>query len=171
MKTLIYKRTHTGDPAPETGVFGCHNCMGHVRGWRFDAAIGVGGIGAEAERNGIKGKLTWIGVGASKTGDHTKPLVTFDHFVHFGEAGTLLRTVAPNLAKRMYDRNIRATTDSAFLPDECREVTSILDMARASGPSPSRLHAEIACGNKKECEKQDGSRTNACTLRRVPRRK
>ena len=28
MRTLIYKRTHTGDPDPKTGVFGNNDCMG-----------------------------------------------------------------------------------------------------------------------------------------------
>jgi hypothetical protein len=39
MRTLIYKRTHSGDPDPKAGVFGCNNCMNTVRGWGFDAVI------------------------------------------------------------------------------------------------------------------------------------
>jgi hypothetical protein len=42
MNTLVYKRTHTGDP-DESGIFGIHDCMGQVRGWNFGAVIGVGG--------------------------------------------------------------------------------------------------------------------------------
>jgi hypothetical protein len=166
MTTLVYKRTHTGDPAPDTGVFGCHDCMGHVRGWGFDAAIGVGGIGAEAEKNGLNGKLTWIGVGALKTGDREKPLVTFDHFVHYGEAGPSLRSVAPNLAMRMYDRNIRATTDAAFLPDERREIANILDMAKDSGPSQARFLAETSRHTQKQCQRQDRDRTKRFSVQR-----
>jgi hypothetical protein len=52
MRTLIYKRTHTGDPDPETGVFGNNDCMGEVRCWDFDAVIGIGGIGEEPRRYG-----------------------------------------------------------------------------------------------------------------------
>lgn len=166
MTTLIYKRTHTGDPAPDAGIFGCCDCMGHIRGWRFDAAIGVGGIGAEAEQNGLKGKLTWIGIGTLKTGDSTKPLVTFDHFLHLGDTGPLLRNLAPLLAKRMYDRNTRATTDTDFVSVERREVVSILEMAQDSGPSPCRLEAENKRRTRKKCEKQDGGRTKRCSVRR-----
>ena len=63
MRTLIYKRTHSGDPDPVAGVFGNHDCMGSVKGWDFDAVIGIGGIGPEPKRNRIAGKLTWIGIG------------------------------------------------------------------------------------------------------------
>ena len=39
MRTLIYKRTHPGDPGPE-GQFGIHGCMGQVRTWGFEAVVG-----------------------------------------------------------------------------------------------------------------------------------
>jgi hypothetical protein len=63
MRTLIYKRTHSGDPDPKTSVFGHHDCMGEVREWQFDAAIGIGGVGLEPQNHRIAGKLTWIGIG------------------------------------------------------------------------------------------------------------
>ena len=44
MRTLIYKRTHLGDP-DLFGTFGINDCMGEVRARQFDAVIGVGGIG------------------------------------------------------------------------------------------------------------------------------
>ncbi len=53
MRTLIYKRTHSGDPDPETGVFGNHDCMGRVKDWQFDAVIGkhkTGDARDEAQR-------------------------------------------------------------------------------------------------------------------------
>ena len=37
MRTLIYKRTHPGDPDVD-GLFGIHDCMGQVRAWSFDEA-------------------------------------------------------------------------------------------------------------------------------------
>src|SRR6266568_9493618 len=110
MRTLIYKRTHHGDPDPETGEFGCNDCMGTVRGWEFDAVIGIGGIGPEPKRNGIAGKLTWIGIGARKIYDSDRrkgPRVRFDHFWYRGEHGPLLEKMYPALARRMYDRNVR----------------------------------------------------------------
>ncbi|MGS0974834.1 hypothetical protein [Burkholderia glumae] len=46
MRILIYKRTHTG--APDCfGRFGINDYMGSARNLRFDAVIGVGGVGAE----------------------------------------------------------------------------------------------------------------------------
>jgi len=63
VQTLIYKRTHSGDPDPKTGVFGNHDCMGKVRGWPFDAVIGIGGVGQEPQSHRIAGRLTWIGIG------------------------------------------------------------------------------------------------------------
>jgi hypothetical protein len=90
MRALIYKRTHSGDPDPETGVFGNHDSMGTARTWSFDAVIGVGGIGREAQSEGIARKLTWVGIGPHKTGEPSRPLVTFDHFLYYGEEGPLL---------------------------------------------------------------------------------
>jgi len=81
MTTLIYKRTHSGDPDPKRGVFGNHDCMGCIRAWPFDAVIGIGGLGSEATANGLAGKLTWVGLGAHKTGDPRYPIVTFEHFL------------------------------------------------------------------------------------------
>jgi hypothetical protein len=83
MTTLIYKRTHSGDPDPETGAFGNRNCMGKIRGWSFNAVIGIGGVGRQAQRHYLDGRLAWIGVGARKDGDPHCPLVTFDHFLHY----------------------------------------------------------------------------------------
>ena len=28
MPTLVYKRTHNGDPEEDSGEFGCYGCMG-----------------------------------------------------------------------------------------------------------------------------------------------
>ena len=39
MRTLIYKRTHPGDPDAK-GRFGIYDCMGRVRAWDFEAVIG-----------------------------------------------------------------------------------------------------------------------------------
>jgi len=62
MRTLIYKRTHHGDP-DEAGQFGIFDCMDRVRSWNFDAAIGIGGQGAEPRRHELDGKVNWIGIG------------------------------------------------------------------------------------------------------------
>lgn len=142
MRTLIYKRTHSGDPDPKTGVFGNKNCMGMVRRWRFDAAIGIGGVGRKPELNRIARKLTWVGIGKHEifvdpdrpfvTRDH--PLVTFDHFLYYGACGQLLEEIAPALARRMYNKNVRVLMDS-LSSEERREVDKILGLARNALPS------------------------------------
>lgn len=146
MRTLIYKRTHNGDPDPETGEFGCNNCMKTVRGRQFDAVIGIGGIGREPESHGIAGKLTWIGIGPHKIFDDSDnpgcPRVTFDHFLYFGEHGPLLEERYQALARRMYDKNVRVLMHSPSPAggrqvDLDRDVRKILSRARAA-PSSAR---------------------------------
>lgn len=138
MRTLIYKRTHSGDPDPASGVFGNAGCMGSVRGWRFDAVIGIGGIGPEPIRCGIAGKLTWVGIGPHKTGDSRQPHVTFDHFLYYGEGGKFFETLAPTLARHIYDRNVRIIMDS--LSDKERvETERILRIALRAPASPALL--------------------------------
>jgi hypothetical protein len=137
MRTLIYKRTHSGDPNPETRVFGNKDCMGTVRGRQFDAVIGVGGIGAEPKRHGIAYKLTWIGMGPHKTGDPLRPQVTFDHFRYYGKWGPRFDKLAPKLASRMYNNNVRQVMDD-LSPEEQLEVEKILRRAKDSPPSMQR---------------------------------
>jgi hypothetical protein len=63
------------------------------------------------------------------------PLVTFDHFLYYGEQGPLLKNIAPALASRMlYDKNVRKLMDSLSC-EEQREVERILDLAMDAPPS------------------------------------
>lgn len=98
MRVLIYKRTHNGDP-DRSGHFGIHDCMGSVRNHEFDAVIGVGGIGSEAQSNGIDGQIIWIGVGVHKAPlrGGRGPIITFVHFVEYGIDGPDFRSVARHL--------------------------------------------------------------------------
>jgi hypothetical protein len=156
IRTLIYKRTHSGDPDPKTGVFGNNNCMKQVRGWSFDAVIGVGGIGRESQKNCIARKLTWIGIGSHRSIDQRCPLVTFDHFLYYGEHGPLLEVLAPNLAKHIYDGKVRMMIDS-LSNEEHLEVETILNLAMHS-PSSGRL-AGVSQRNFKEtiCKRKSKS--------------
>jgi hypothetical protein len=146
VRVLVYKRTHTGDPDPETGTFGCNGCMGAVRGWDFEAVIGVGGIGGEAESHGIAGKLTWIGIGPHHVPvwDERGPGVQFEHFVLYDAKGPDFRQLAPKLAKRMYDAGIRVILHD-MSEAESAEVAGILKRAKKAQPSPglqqTRRHA------------------------------
>jgi hypothetical protein len=128
MRTLIYKRTHSGDPDPKTGVFGNHDCMGGVRGWQFDAVIGVGGVGQEPQSHRIAGKLTWIGIGPQVI-DHTArgPQLIFHHFWYRGEEGPLLRANYPALARHMYSKNVRVRVHSPSSGEHQGSETAALD--------------------------------------------
>ncbi|MGH6672609.1 MAG: hypothetical protein ACRECV_11650 [Xanthobacteraceae bacterium] len=140
MRTLIYKKTHTGDPDPKTGVFGNNDCMGSVRDWQFDAVIGVGGIGSEPKRHGIAGKLNWIGIGPiyGRRDPHSRgPRVGFHHFWYRGEDGPPLQDKYPALASRMYDKNVRSFMD---FPSSAggrldQDVGKILLLAKAAAAS------------------------------------
>jgi hypothetical protein len=156
MRTLIYKRTHTGDPDPASGVFGNHHCMGQVRGWPFDAVIGVGGIGKYAQSEGIAGLLTWIGIGAHKTGDLSRPRITFDHFWCRDEGGPVLDKIAPNLARRIYGKNVRMIMSSSLSEKEAAEVASILKLARRAPPSGRSASTRNVPG-KRTCGKGGSS--------------
>ena len=79
MKTLVYKRTHIGDP-DEKDWFGIRDCMGRVRGYKFDSVIGVGGKSSQPHSQGIATQLNWIGLGARKNAIRNRraPVVTFE---------------------------------------------------------------------------------------------
>lgn len=114
---MIYKMTHLSDPTAQEGVFGVCDCMGAIRRRKFDAVIGIGGIGHRPKRFGIAGKLTWVGIVAKKfdDGDRSKrgPQVAFRHFRFFGPEGPLLRAKYPALADRIYARNVRSFMHAA----------------------------------------------------------
>ncbi len=152
MRILIYKRTHSGDPDPETGVFGNHNCMGMMRGWRFDAVIGIGGVRSEPQRHAIARKLTWIGIGPRKLDDGPRPKLAFKHFLHFGKRGQLLEKIAPTLAKRMYGKNVRFLLDS-LSEKEKSEITRILCLAKDAPRSTQQAtrNSWIASHQIKSC--------------------
>ena len=137
MRILIYKRTHDDDPG-DSGCFGIYGCMGSVRKWKFDAIIGIGGIGGEATENDIAGRITWIGIGPSPQGWRRHgPILTFDNFRNFGANGPDFCVKSPKLAGRIYSNNIRTIMDS-MTPRQQEEAEKILRMARNYPPSPGR---------------------------------
>lgn len=145
MRVLIYKRTHNGDP-DRFGRFGINDCMGRVRSRRFDAVIGVGGIGAEPKREGIAGKVNWVGIGPHRQPGIRGPIVTFDHFIDFGTEGPDLVAIAPQLAERVYGRNVRSMTHTVVNRHD--EVARIVRLAE-SAPGSSKLSSSIS--GKKIC--------------------
>jgi hypothetical protein len=128
---LVYKRTHEGDP-DERGRFGLSDCMGRIRRWPFNSVVGVGGNGAEAVRNGIAGRINWVGIGVIRTPAQVGwrgPIISFSFFLYLGSRGEDLDIVAPALAKRMYSVKARSVTH--FTPRELRDIRFILSAARA----------------------------------------
>jgi hypothetical protein len=151
MKTLVYKRTHNGDP-DVLGQFGIRDCMKTVRAWGYEAVIGVGGIGPEPRQKGIAEKLTWVGIGPHRAGRPDRPLVTFDHFLYFGEDGPRVDKYAPSLASHIYGRNVR--TLMSFTGGEQAEVNSILALAKNAPPSKALGEAEDGKPSPKACRAQ-----------------
>ena len=127
MRILIYKRTHIGDP-DQNGRFGIYDCMGRVRDYAFDAVIGVGGIGREAKSFGIDRKINWVGTKATKhrNPDGTNAEVTFENFLIMEDEGPQLASLAPALAKRMYQVGARFLLND-YTAAERREATAILE--------------------------------------------
>lgn len=149
-RTLIYKRTHPGDP-DEFGRFGIEDCMGQVRAWDFESVIGVGGIGTQASSNQIDERVNWIGIGAHKHASSSSrghPIVTFDRFVLFESSGPMLADLAPRLAKRLFDHNVRVLIHDLD-EHERIEVSRVLALAANAPPSvkapPRRLRSTKRC--------------------------
>ncbi|QEL19066.1 hypothetical protein [Limnoglobus roseus] len=124
MRTLLYKRTHSGDPDTD-GRFGCHNCMGTVREREFNAVIGVGGEGKGVDSD-VAGNLNWIGIGPRKHIDQETGylIVTFDVFRDFNRLGIKFRAISPLLAARMYEGGAR--TLMTFSREEQAEIDDLL---------------------------------------------
>jgi hypothetical protein len=126
MRILTYKRTHVGDP-DEHGRFGINNCMGRIRAYSFDAVIGVGGIGQEPKSYGIDQRINWVGIKPKRKDNGA--VVTFETFLLLDEHGPLLEKLAPNLAKRMYEKGARVLLYD-YSKVERLEALSILKWSR-----------------------------------------
>ena len=148
MRTLIYKRTHNGDPDPETGEFGIYGCMGRVRAWNFDAVIGVGGLTAKPQS--LVGKVNWVGIGPTRGRRRGEARVlTFEHFVFYdSERPTApdLETLAPRLAERLYSQKARVVMKGLSV-EEQKEVAKILARARRDALSRSKSHGSKVAAN------------------------
>jgi len=138
MRILTYKRTHVGDP-DRRGRFGIFDCMGSVRDYQFDAVIGVGGVSTSPRREGIAGKLTWVGVAPIKRAQAGKRAsqVTFRSFLLLDEDGPLLRTLAPYLARRLFEGGARALL-TGYSSREHADAVAIVHWALSKAARRSR---------------------------------
>jgi hypothetical protein len=158
VRILIFKRTHKGDPRKD-GWFGIEDCMGRVRGYQFDAVIGIGGIGSYAISQGIARKLNWIGVGP-RIHHHKRlqrgPMVGFKHFALFEEQNMDFTAIAPTIAHRLYSpkapRFLFVSNTSPVREQE--EVRRVLKMARAAPASSAVPPQPITKRNGVQCPSQ-----------------
>ncbi|MGE8334033.1 hypothetical protein [Pseudomonas laurylsulfatiphila] len=167
MRILTYKRTHTGDPDC-SGQFGINDCMGRVRNWSFDAVIGVGGIGSEPKSYGIDGRVTWVGRNPSWT-PHPQghgQIVTFKSFALLEETGPLLSSLAPYLARRMYEKGARILL-KGYSKEEQAEAEALLNALLSTdsslaitGPTPHSCHSTKK--QKLAIERSIGSKCKSC---------
>lgn len=136
MVTLVYKMTHKGDPDPDLGHWGVEDCMGRVRGFRYDAVIGIGGRSWWTDQTNRAGEIIWIGIGPQQKSVQGKrgPAVTFDHFQYFGEGELTLREIAPKLDKAIHKCRFKL---SGFSQTEQQEIKRILELAKEAKPSAS----------------------------------
>jgi hypothetical protein len=105
----------------------------------FDAVIGIGGIGHEAQVAAIAGKITWVGIGAHRAVSSDRgPQITFDKFVLFESRRKELIDIAPTLARRFYtNHGPRYVFDENLTDVEKLETKRILRMAQ-SAPSSNK---------------------------------
>ena len=161
MRILIYKRTHIGDP-DQNGRFGIYDCMGRVRSYAFDAVIGVGGIGKEPKSYGIDRKINWVGINPKKRQDHcgTGVVVIFENFLLLDEQGPLLNTLAPLLAKRMYERGARILLNGYSVPEHA-EAEAILrwSLDKTSPKFAVRKGSRTSQGCPSRCQPATTSRS------------
>ena len=137
MRTLVYKRTHDGDP-DAFGRFGAGDCMKQIRGYTYEAVIGIGALTTTARKAGIDGKVNWIGIGPHKTPitNLKGPLVTFDHFYRpTGDKVLNVRDVAPLLAERFYKKHPARFLLKNVSDGEQAEIESLLMLAKNAPPS------------------------------------
>lgn len=135
MITLVYKMTHAGDPDPDLGCWGVKDCMGHVRGFNFDAVIGIGGRSWWTNQTNRAGEIIWIGIGPQKSGQGQRgPKLGFAHFRPFDEGELPLREIAPKLVKAIHKCRFKLY---GFSQIEQQEIERILELAKEAKPSMS----------------------------------
>jgi hypothetical protein len=133
MATLVYKMTHIGDPDSDLGFWGVEGCMGKVRGYGFDAVIGIGGRSWWTNQTSRAGEIVWIGLDPEiVTQAKHGPVLRFAHFRYFREGELMLKTIAPSLEKAM--RNCRFML-YGFSPTQEQEIAKIRKRAYKAEPS------------------------------------
>jgi hypothetical protein len=164
---LVYRRTHKGDPNSD-GIFGCHGCMKSVRDWDYQAVIGIGGTKPDSGHEGIKERITWIGIGPKKAEptnedfDYGGNLITFDNFLLLDENGPKVnKDNFANLYNYMFvNRKIpragKYFEDKVIYP----ELKKILKLAEGAPPSPARNISPQSKSTGSKCASTNATRTS-----------
>ena len=162
MRILTYKRTHIGDP-DKYGRFGINDCMGRIRSLNFDAVIGVGGIGREPRSLGIDRKITWIGLYPKRaTGGPNRraAVVTFKQFLLLDEHGPLLESLAPRLARKIYDG--RRFILNSYSREEKAEAVAVVEWAMQA---KAIKHDQSKCRPTAQCRRTLSQQGYRCSRR------
>ena len=164
---LVYRRTHTGDPN-KNGVFGCHDCMGVVRNYPYNAVIGIGGSKPDPGYGGIKERVTWIGICPNranptnedrdlmklenpKFNDFGGQLVTFKRFLLLDNDGPLVHDISPKLYKYMFENHRIPRFAKNFSPEIYDELKNILKLADHAPPSSNKDISYKSDSAKSKC--------------------
>jgi len=139
-RVLVYKRNHTGDP-DSTGTFGCGDCMGKIRGYQYDAVIGIGVSQPWPGFEGIADRITWVGVGPRRVGTHKArgaPLIRFETWRVFDSSGKDFKRFAPQLAAYFYKKHRRYFFSDGLSDDIQQDIARILGLAAERKAFPGR---------------------------------
>lgn len=151
-RTLVYKMAREGDP-DRLGCFGIRDHMGEIRNLKFDAVIGIGGIGSDAKRSGIASRVVWIGMSLHRQSDMPNgwrgDLVISHEFLYLGNRGPKLCEVAPHLAKLMYANKSRKYLSSGFDQKVMGEIQKLLAIAKQEVLANQKAMLKISAESKK----------------------
>lgn len=154
LNTLVYKRTHRGDP-DERGIFGVDDCMGRVRRLDFNAVIGVGGKRPDSGHEGIARRVNWIGIGREERGMNKRgPCWSFEFYRLLNDDGPELKELAPNLFRYMFeDHHVRFVLSQNLSSQKMQdEVQAVLRWAQQTPqPKPSPITANQKPATKRKC--------------------
>lgn len=127
-KVLVYKMTHEGDPNDDDQIWGETNCMGVVRTFGFDIVIGIGGHGYRPEKEGIAGRVVWVGRKPKRINSTwDQPVIHFEAMQYFGSSGPFLSELAPNLAQAMSKARFKMNFTKEVHKDVMRVLAHLAD--------------------------------------------
>lgn len=164
LRILVYRRNHTGDPDQETKTFGINDCMGSYRDWEYDAVIGIGASKPWPRYDGIREKITWVGINPIFKTDAAKEdvdrmklaneipdfnfrgqLVRFEKFILWDEKGKPVKDYYPQLHQYMFvNGKIPRAALLNFPPLVYKELLEILEMAEKEIENPNQSTMSIS---------------------------